>query len=282
MRRTLVCCVAFVLVAEGCSLGPREVWADAIRDGFETARATGGARVRQTVKVDVIETTVRQEPTALVADSVGVVNFDSRRARMVETAKRKALAVYDDLVVYLSRSASSVGRSGKTWSRFDFEREPKIDLDDNDRRVAVGAGVISPALAVEFLEGVLTGSVEEAGTGMRGGAKTTRYRARMAPDAVASEIRDEDRQEGVRRLFETLGVEQDDFPVDVWIDDEGRVRGVRFLMRQQKDRVNAFTLSVSWVFYAFGTKASVALPPASKTVRPGRFRDFVEDLIREF
>jgi hypothetical protein len=281
-RRAVVASLLCVVVASGCSLGPREVWAESIREGFETGRATGGAQVRQTVSIKVIETNIRQTPRPLIATSAGVVDFDERRARLVETAKRKTEVIYDDLLVYLKRSKSSVGRSGKSWARFDFEREPDSEIDDNDRRLAVGAGLISPVLAIEFLEGVLTGSVEEAGKGRVGGAQTTRYTARLAPDAVVTDLQDDDRGEGVTRLFETLGVEQDDFPVDVWLDDDEQVRGVRYVLRQQKDRVNAFELTITWAFYGYGTKANVKIPANESTIRSGRFRDFVEELLREF
>ena len=282
MRRALIGCLLLALFAQGCSLGAKEAWVEAIRDGFETVREIGGSRVRQVVTLKVIETNIRQPPKPLIASSEGLVDFDMRRAKLVESAKRKAQVVYDDLVVYLSRSKSSIGKSKQPWAKFDFEREPSVDIDDNDRRLAVGAALISPALAVEFLEGVLTGSVDQKAAGRMGGARATRYSARLAPDAVVTEIRNEDRKEGITRLFESLAIQQDDFPVDVWLDSSDRVRGVRFVMRQQKDRVNAFEMSVTWSFYGFGRAPKIAVPSANSTTRPGRFRDFVEDLIREF
>jgi hypothetical protein len=283
MRRTAIVVSALVLLASACSLGPREDWAEAIRGAFEDARVNSTMSVKQTVSVKVIETTIRQTPGPLVARSQGVADFKSRRAEMIETAKRKAHAVYDDLVVYLSRSKSSVGTTGKRWAAFNFEREPSVDLDDNDRRLAIGAGVISPVLAVEMLDGILTGSVKEIGTGMKAGVSTTRYNAHLAPDAVVTEIKDEDRKEGVERLFATLGVQQDDFPVDVWLDADDHIRGVRYVMRQQKDRVNAFEMTVSYEFLDDPKGAeAIEIPARDDTVRPGRFRDFVTELIREF
>lgn len=283
MRRLAFALSVCVLLAQGCSLGPREDWAQAIRKAYEEAERIGAAEVRQSVTVEVIETTIRQTPQPLVARSSGVADFSAHRAQMVETAKRKAQLVYDDLVVYAQRSTSSIGTGKKRWARFDFEQEPDVDLDDNDRRLSVGAAVISPVLALELLDGLLTGSMEKHGTGMKTGVETTRYTGRLAPDAAVNEVRDEDRKEGVARLFETLGVEQDDFPVDVWLDAQGRIRGVRFVMRQQKDRVNAFTLTSSWEFSGYGpSRKRVTVPDDGDTLRSGRFRDFVTEVIREF
>lgn len=282
MRRALFGSLILVLLASSCSLGPREDWAEAMRDAFDAARDAGAATVRQSVTVKVIETNIRQEPQPLIARSEGTAEFGSRRAELVGTGVRKTRVVYDDLAVYASRSKASVAE-GKPWARFDYEREPDTDIDDNDRRMAVGAGLISPVIALEILQGVLTGSLEEEGTGMKAGEQTTRYSARLAPDAAVTEIRDEDRKEGVERLFATLGVQQDDFPVDVWVDDANHVRGLRFRMRQQKDRVNAFSMDVSWEFSDYGpAENTIDVPARDETIRPDRFRDFVTELIREF
>jgi hypothetical protein len=283
MKRPLLGVLTLVLLASGCSLGPREDWAKAMRAASEVAAEEGAAHVKQSVAIKVIETNIRQEQQPLVARSAGTVDFDAKRAQLIAVGGRKTEIVYDDLVVYGTRSAGATGGKEKPWARFDYGREPSADIDDNDRRMAVGAGLISPAVALEVLQGVLTGSVEEVGTGTKAGASTTRYTARLAPDAAITEIRDEDRKEGVERMFETLAVEEDDFPVDVWLDDQDRVRGVRFVMRQQKDRVNAFSMTVSWEFSDYGDDVpAISTPPGDEAVRPGRFRDFVTELIREF
>ena len=282
MKRFALGVLALVLLASGCSLGPREEWAESMRTAHEAAAEAGGATVRQSVSVEVIETNIRQEQRPLVDRSVGTADFEAKRAELTGTGQRKTQLVYDDLVVFGSRSKGNPEGKAKPWARFDYEREPSSDIDDNDRRMAVGAGLISPVVAIEVLQGVLTGSIEEVGTGTKAGVQATRYTARLAPDAAITEIRDEDRKEGVERMFETLGVQQDDFPVDVWLDEQDRVVGLRFEMRQQKDRVNAFTMIASWEFSDYGPVDAITLPPDAGSVRSGRFRDFVTELIREF
>jgi hypothetical protein len=283
MKRSALVLLALVLLASGCSLGAREDWAEAMRDGFEKAAAKAPSTVKQSVAVEVIETTIRQSPKPLIERSTGVVDFSKRRARLVETAKRKAEVVYDDLVVYAQRSESSIAGSKQDWARFDYEREPDVELDDNDRRLAVGAGLISPVLAVELLEGVLTGSIEQQGEGMKAGVSTTRYSGRLAPDTAVAKLDDEDRQEGAERMFATLGVQVDNFPVDVWLDADDNIRGVRYVIRQQKDRVNAFELTLSWEFPDTTPKDdTIAVPDDDATIRSDRFSEFVTELIRAF
>jgi hypothetical protein len=282
MRRLILVLLCLVTLASACSLGPREDWAKAMRNAHKLAASDGGAHVRQSVTVKAIETNIRQEPQALIARSDGVVDFAHNRADLKGTSGRKTDLVYDDLVAYGTRAPGTPGEKQKPWARFDYGREPSTDIDDNDRRMAVGAALISPAIALEVLEGVLTGSIKEVGTGMKAGVETTHYTARLAPDAAIIEIRDEDRKEGVERMFQTLAVTADDFITDVWIDAQDRVRGLRFNLIQQKDRVNRFKTTVSWEFSDYAPVAPIEPPPGDETIRSDRFRDFVTELIREF
>lgn len=281
MRRAALGMLSLLLFVSSCSLGPKEDWADAIHDAPEKATRASTARVRVAVVVKVIETNIRQTVKPLIADLEGVVDFRQRQARLAGLRADKPSVRFNDLVVYLPRSKASKGTSRQHWARFDFEREPKVDIDDTDRRLAVGAAIISPALVPELLEGVLTGSVERRGTERRVGTSTTRYSAKLSPDAAAREISDEDRREGVQRIFQTLGVQQDVFPVDIWLDQQGRARRIRFVMRQQKDRVNAFELRIAWELYNYGVLDDITIPRRADTVEARRFREFVVQFIRE-
>jgi hypothetical protein len=284
MRRSALGVLAVVLLASSCSLGPREQWADAIHDGFDNAVEQGSAKVRMAAAVKAIETNIRQTQVPLIAKASGVVDFAKADAKLTEIAKRKATVYFDDLVAYLPRSEATRADDGgkQRWASLDFEREPREDIDDNDRRVAIGAGVlISPVLAVEMLKGVLTGSIEETGRETKGGVETTRYTAKLAPDQAVRDVDDDDRREGVIRVFQSIGVRQDIFPISVWIDDEGLVRGLRFTQRQQKDRVNAFMLVTSWEFFDYGAPAKIALPSPGDTFEARRTIEFIVQFVRE-
>lgn len=282
MKRVVLGVVSLWLLASACSLGPREEWGDAMRDAYKTAGRQGTARVREAVDVKVIETTIRQTPVALISRLEGVVNFRRHDAKLVGSTKTKPNVIFDDLVTYLPRSESSRAAGGKQhWVRFDFKREPKVDIDDTDRRRAVGAGVISPALAVEVLKGALTGSIERIGVETAAGAQATHYKVRFSQDSAAREVDDDDRREGLLRTFETLGLQDDVFPGEVWIDDDGLIRRIKFVLRQQKDRVNAFRLTLVWEYFDYGAAASIDTPARSDSIRSGRFREFIEEFIRE-
>jgi hypothetical protein len=233
------------------------------------------------VGVEVIETVIRQDPVPLIGGLEGDVDFRRHSSRLVGTGPSKPKVVFDDLVVFIPRSTVSIGTGPRHWARYDFKREPSVDVDDTDRRRAVGAGMISPALAIEILQGVLTGSMRRAGTETLDGVPTTHYRAKVSQDAAAREIDDEDRREGLLRLFETLGVQDDLFPAEIWMDDRGLARRISFVLRQQKDRVNAFELRLAWEYYDYGaTVGRIQAPSRSDTVASRRFREFIEEYIR--
>lgn len=282
MRRFALGIAALSLLTSACSLGPKEDWADAIHGAYERGVRNSTARVRMAVDVKVIETNIRQTPKPLVSRLEGVVDFDDRRAALYRSGTTKAATIFDDLTVYLPRSTASIGAGGKQrWARFNFEREPSVDIDDTDRRLAVGAGMISPAVAVEMLDGVLTGSIVRGASEVVAGKRATHYRARLSQDAAAREIDDEDRREGLLRTLETLGVQDDVLPAEVWLDPQGHARRIAFVLRQQKDRVNSFRMKLAWEFYEFGSPAKIEIPKKEDTREARRFRDFIVEFIRE-
>ncbi|HYZ91549.1 MAG TPA: hypothetical protein VFA34_04035 [Actinomycetota bacterium] len=282
MRKAVLGFTTLCLLVPSCSLGPRQDWGDAMRDAYATARREATAEVRAAVDLKVIETNIRETPKPVIARLEGVVDFRRHDAELVGTTKARPIVVFDDLVAYLPRSESSRAAGGKQhWTYFDFKREPSVDVDDLDRRRAVGAGLISPALAVEILGGVLTGSIERVGVEKAAGERATHYKARFSQDAVAREMDDEDRREGLLRVFESLGVKEDVFPGEVWLDSDGVVRRILFVLRQQKDRVNAFEMRAAWEFYDFGAAAPISTPARTDSVRSTRVKDFIEEFIRE-
>ena len=282
MKRVALVLCGLVLLAPSCSLGPREDWAEAIHDAHLAAAREGTARVRTATDVKVIETVIRQEPKPLIARMEGTAEFDAARARLVGGGAKRPVVVFDELVVYLPRSETSIAGGSKHWARFDFTREPEADLDDTDRLRSVGAGIVSPVVALDLLQGALTGSIRRVGPETIGGTATTHYRLRISQDSAAREIDDEDHSEGTLRLLESLGVQEDIFPAEVWLDDQGLPRRIIFVMRQQKDRVNAFELRVAWEFFDYGAAVpSIVVPSRSDTVRSPRVRAFIEEYIRE-
>lgn len=285
MRRAVLGVIVLSLLAPACSLGPRGDWKEAIAGASEAAADAGAARVVMRTNVEIIETNIRIDPKPLYSHLSGQADFGREVSHLLAThTKDRPGVAFDRLNVYFSRSKTSVGTSKKHWARYDFGREPSEDIDTNDRRDAVGAPTISPTLAVDLLAGVLTGSLKNLGTQKFGNVNTTRYTGRISQDAAIREERDEDRQEAIERLFDTMGVESDLFPAEVWLDGEGRPRLIRFIVEQHKDRVNIFKATFEWRFDAYGKAPagrSVVLPAkANDTITSRRFTDFFSEAVR--
>jgi hypothetical protein len=281
MRRIAICSVALSLLVSACSLGPRGDWKEAIVDAPDAAAKAGIAVVRMTTSIKVIETNIRIEPKPVYPVLIGRADF-GREVSLLTAPKLKGnLGVaFDHLTAYFKRSTTSVGTSGKHWARFDFTREPSVDIDTNDTRDAIGAPTISPTLAVDLLAGILTGSIENEGSADVGGVATTHYKGRLSQDAAVRDLRDEDRQEAIVRLFETMGMQDDIFPVEVWLDGEGRPRALRFTPEQHKDRVNLFRTTYEWRFSYGVAGEPVVLPSAADTVTSRRFTEFFGEAVR--
>jgi hypothetical protein len=281
-RRALLLVLVLGFVASGCSLGPRETWAESMRRADRKGARTGVAKVHVTAALRVIETTIRVTPQALFSEMDGVVDFKHHRSELVarQPASRKgSRVVFDDLVMYLPRSDVSRGTSPQHWARYDFKKKPDPKIDANDRRLALGV-LMSPATAGEILSGVLAGSIKRKDTTQEGGLAVTHYDAKLAPDAAVRELRSEERHDGILRVFSTLGELREVFPVRVWMDDQGYARRIELVLRQQKDRVNAFKLTLNYEFSDYGTNGRINVPQRSDTVTNKRFEDFVVEYIR--
>lgn len=277
MKRSALGLIGVLLALASCSLGPREGWAEAIRGAQGVAVREGTAKVQVHIAVDVIESVARSRPQPVAKRLAGVVDFANRRSRIVSESVPKVDLRSDDFVSALPRTSAEGDE--ERWIRIDFTEEPEVELDVQDRRFAVAFPVVTPQLAVELLQGVLTGSIEDEGRDRVLGAATTRYSARMAPDSALREIEDEDRREAVARVLETMGVAAEVLDVQVWLDDEGRPRRVRYEFEQRQDRVNVFRFTYRVDFSAFGVPVEVEMP--DDVVRTDDFQQFVTEFVRE-
>jgi hypothetical protein len=285
-RRFLVVLALVGIVASGCTLGPRQTWADSIRHARRTAERSGGSKVHVDVKLRVIQTTIRVVPSPLFVTLDGVVDYKNRKSRLVATGgagfAKRATVYYDDLVTFLQRSPSSIADHDpdRHWARFDFSDKPKPDkIDATDRLQSLGY-VISPGLAVELLNGVLAGSLKQVGASQIDGEPVTEYYGKLAPDAVTRDLRKQERVDGITRMFKILGVSADLFPVHVWMDAKGLARKIEFSLKQQEDVVDQFRTTVVYTFSDYGPPPQIRLPERGDCVGHKRFVDFVGEYTR--
>lgn len=277
--------VAVALSAGACSLGEKEDWAEAARGTPEAARQAGAARTVVTLSIQPIEQSGTQEQEPIFSELEGVTDFASSRTElrvMAPKERRKTRMLFEDLLVYLPRSEAAEGEEG--WGRFDFTFEPEDDeIGVGDRRFAIGLPAIAPDLAVELLEGMLTGSIEQqAEAAEAGGATAAHYMGKVSTDSATRDIEDEDRRQGILRLVEIMGVTDDLVESEVWVSDDGLPRRVVYRLPQRLDRNNLFEVTMDIEFSDYGAvETDIALPDPTDTVEYPRFREFMLDHLRE-
>jgi hypothetical protein len=167
--------------------------------------------------------------------------------------------VFANLVMYMKFPAQIAQRlpSGTAWIKFDLAqlgKEQGIDFAALFNQFSSS----DPTKSLELLRAAQT-DFREVGTEKVRNVDTTHYAgtvdlARLAENAPATV------RETYRRVIELSG--QSRVPVDVWIDDQGRTRRMRY---EQKMR-DGSSMELTQEYYDFGADVRVAPPPASKVI----------------
>ncbi|MDP1795147.1 MAG: LppX_LprAFG lipoprotein, partial [Acidimicrobiales bacterium] len=146
-----------------------------------------------------------------------------------------------------------------TWIRLT-----KADLAGQAARAAQFINSIrkqvDPRTTLDAL-GANVPDLEEVGKQTLRGAETTHLRGRvdLSDKAIAAAPASE--QEGLRSAQKVFGA--DGYPVDVWLDADGRVRRVQYDITSGEGAAKA-TTTVKLDLYDFGKAPAIALPAASE------------------
>lgn len=120
----------------------------------------------------------------------------------------------------------------------------------------------------DVLRRVLAASEEDAVLGQEDvrGAETTHYRARVSVAKLVEQLPEANRPEGdVAELWGARFV-----PVDIWIDDESRLRRITIRQPEGADHGNpAITLTAD--LFDYGVEVDVEPPPAGETISKEEF-----------
>lgn len=117
-----------------------------------------------------------------------------------------------------------------------------------------------PSQMLETLRGI-SGSVDEVGETRVRGVETTHYRANVDLDKALAEAPARERAQ-TKTALEMFGG-QKKMPVDVYIDDAGRVRRME-LEYKLESAGNAFETKLKMELFDFGTRVAFKRPPASQ------------------
>jgi hypothetical protein len=123
-----------------------------------------------------------------------------------------------------------------------------------------GSGASDPTAALDYLRGV-SGSVEEQGTEKVRGTETRKLHADVDVGLAAQQL------QGVARrsilALQQLGVSS--IPVDVWIDDQGRLRR-EFATLDIQNQGQQAQMTITIELFDYGVPVDVQAPPEKQVV----------------
>jgi len=201
----------------------------------------------------------------------GEFDYEARRGRLTydlgqlleaegqASADGEAEVVFDRSVLYLRfPTLARVLPRGKEWVRLDLEKLGAMQGVDLTQLSQLNQ---NPSQLLDYLRAT-SSEIEEVGEEDVRGDPTTHYRARIDLDKVPEQV-PEDARAAVRASIDALQRQlgSSTLPVDVWIDDDGRVR--RF---QQAISAQGSDVELTVELYDFGTDVDVSAPPERETV----------------
>jgi hypothetical protein len=249
MRRYLLALLALTMLGGCGGAGDSSLFATAVRN----TEAAGGAEVVFSMRM---ESPALPEP--LVMNGSGVEDASNRRARLTfdSAAMGNMEVVSDDLTMYVRSDLLGAALGGKEWMKIDMKRAmSSMGLDLG------GSGQFGQSASEQLrMLRTVSGDVSEKGHEQVAGTETTHYSAtvdlRRYPDVMPEDQRDAARQ-GVERLIELTG--QSEFPMDVWIDGDERVRRMTWKQSIRQGPVD-MKMDVTAEYVRFGVPVDIDPP----------------------
>ncbi|WP_307674897.1 hypothetical protein [Streptomyces sp. V4I2] len=240
------------------------------KDGRDKASESQTVRAayRRTAEADTARMTLTTQAAAagesVTARGDGVMDLEEGDSRMTLTAQGQKIEQRAlDGVVYQKAPAEQRSQlrlpPDKTWMKIDLAR-----LDSSGSGGADGQ-VSDPAESFGYARGVTDRDVTRVGTDTIDGARTTHYRVKADVEALA-----EGDPARAKALREQLGTSS--LPLDMWLDDQGRLRQQTVRLSLRPDSGDApkqsrtVTSTTTLKFSDFGTEADVEAPAAEDTV----------------
>jgi hypothetical protein len=264
--------VVAMVASTAAPASARDRAASRLRHAAAATAAEGSARMSGTATVTVGDTTLK-----IAIDGVQQFPHDGAGAdASMKITYTDAPPPLDGLTIEsLVKDGTVYLALGPVLEAAGRELPPSLDgikwaevttADGSGAQTGLTAGSSDPSGALDQLLGITNGSVEKIGPDTVRGAPATHYRASVnVRRAIARAPQSE--QDEVRDALAALPAE---FPVDVWIDADGR------LVRESLDldfKVSGQSVSESVVqeLYDFGTPVHVEAPPPEQTTKLDRF-----------
>jgi hypothetical protein len=166
--------------------------------------------------------------------------------------------VFDELVFYMKfPEAIAQGMpGGKEWIKFDLAELGEQEGFDLQQMMQLSG--TDPSQSLDLLRAAGSDFREVGEEDVRGVA-TTHYEGSVDLEKVAEQVPEEAR-ESYRTLMELSG--QSEIPVEVWIDEEGLTRRIRY----EQKLADGTTMDLTQEYFDFGTEVDVEPPPDSEVL----------------
>ena len=266
-RRLLASLLTLALALTGAACGQDEQSAQEIVAGAADATAEAG-----TSKLAIKVMTKVGEQNVNI-NSEGVIDYDQQRGRLSmdlaalglpgANGQMEMLLMGKVIFMKLPPGALPPQLSAKPWVRLDLEALAKregFNLGSLDQ-----LRNSDPTNTLDYLRGA-SDNVTEVGEEKVRGTDTTHYKATV--DLRKAAEAEPEAKEAIDQAIEQLGTSK--VPMEVWIDDDGRLRRMRYDMdlskspQAQQSGQQLGSLQLDMELYDFGTKVDVAEPPADQ------------------
>ncbi|WP_405608412.1 hypothetical protein [Streptomyces sp. NBC_00076] len=225
-----------------------------VRAAYDRTRSADTAKLTVSTKA----VAGGQSVTAQGTGAVDLAEGDSRMTLTSQGSRIEQRVV--DGIIYQKPPAGQRGTlpEGKAWMKIDPARLPRSGSGDSR--------LSDPVEPFGYVEKLGSGKVTKVGTETVNGTRTTHYRVNIDVSTLARGDRGQAQE--LRRQLGTSSI-----PVDLWLDEEGRLRQetVRLSLRPLRDssptdredtRVSSTT---TLRFDDFGTRVGVEAPPSAQT-----------------
>jgi hypothetical protein len=230
---------------------------DPVANAADTTVHAGSAEVKISGSV-----TAAGQTLPLSGNGVIDMRANGGRLSMSMSVPGAGTQSFDEVVsgttVYLRMPpALSQLPGGKKWMKIDLQKIGKSQGVDFAK--VMNAGRQNPADMLRFLKAV--GNSNVVGTESIGGATTTHYSGSIDLARAADRLGDAKTAAAMKQMFASGGMST--IPVDVWIDDAGRVRRERMSMTFGTGGTSG-GMEMAIDFVRFGVPVDLRAPPSDQ------------------
>jgi len=267
MRRLAVGAVSGLLLA-ACGGGGTPAAVTHLRDAPKRTTDAGTSRLE--ILIDQMPAPGVTQPPITIT---GEADYRAHRGHMLIDLSKLGLpgapvdTVFDNATVYekFPQALSSALPPGKTWV--------KVDVATAGRSVGVNLQGLSqaqagdPSQTLDYLRGA-SDKVTRVGAEDVRGTPTTHYRAVIDLNKAAAQS--PAARDAINSTIKLLGSSTQ--PVDAWLDDQGRVRRLKYAVDLSKSKVAASspdvptTATFTLELFDFGVPVQAPVPPADQVV----------------